>query len=196
MDHILAKKKVPSACVCLSGKFDMDKNRGQQNGGVKTLVSFFGSSFMPYGAPILSHVSSGKFFVKWILQILWHCFVSSCTVLYRKASIKALYFQKLDHVSCKYPFFTTSICSASLLVCFVCSCRLSENGGSPFLPSSSPPRSSYEWNNGRHLFFLFFPLPLSPLSLLQLLEGGIASKEAFAKKTRSCLPPSRSSFRC
>ena len=42
----------------------------------------------------------------------------------------------------------------------------------------------------------FFLLPLSSPSLLQLLEGGIASKEAFAKKTRSCLPPSRSSFRC
>ena len=32
-------KKVPSVGPCLSGKFDMDKNRGQQNGGVKTLVS-------------------------------------------------------------------------------------------------------------------------------------------------------------
>ena len=57
------QKKVPSACVCLSGKFDMDKNHGQQNGGVKTLVSSLGSSFMPYGAPILSHVFEWEIFL-------------------------------------------------------------------------------------------------------------------------------------
>ena len=59
----LAKKKGPSACVCLSGKFDMDKNRGQQNGGVKTLVSCLRSSSMPYGDLILSHVFEWEVFL-------------------------------------------------------------------------------------------------------------------------------------